>query len=105
MGRPGASAGHGTPLPRSTRTAVAAETRPCRRLSCFLRWFPHRVVRLDAAGASLILLAWLLRAFGHSGVAQSRRPASPWLLGIGAFVLSTPWFWLIGAIFVPRAGV
>jgi hypothetical protein len=57
-----------------------------------------------ASIALLIASAWLLRGYGHSGKVASRQPASPWLLGLGAFLLSTPWFWLIGLLFVPHHG-
>jgi hypothetical protein len=54
--------------------------------------------------AILIALAWLLRGHGHSGQVTSRQPPRPLLAGVAAFVLSTPWFWLIGLLFVPRHG-
>ena len=55
--------------------------------------------------ALLIASAWLLRGYGHSGQVASRQPASPWLLGLMALILSTPWFWLIGLLFVPHQGL
>ena len=55
--------------------------------------------------ALLIASAWLLRGHGHSGQVASRQPSSPWLLLLRAFILSAPWFWLIGLLFVPHPGL
>jgi hypothetical protein len=58
-----------------------------------------------AAIAALIGLAWLLRNYGDSGQIDSRRPASPWILGIKAFVFAAAWFELIGLVFIPHPGL
>ena len=55
--------------------------------------------------AAFICLAWLLRGFGQSGQIDSRQPASPWLIGVKAFIFGAAWFELIGLIFVPHPGV
>jgi len=55
--------------------------------------------------ALLILLAYLLRETGHSGVVSSRRPAHPWIIGIAAFVFCAPWWVLMSLVFVPRPGL
>jgi hypothetical protein len=55
--------------------------------------------------AVLVASAWLLRGYGHSGQAASRQPDKPWLLGFKAFILSAPWFCLIGILFVPVPGL
>ena len=54
--------------------------------------------------AILIGLAWLLRAYGHSGQIDSRQPANPWLVGFKAFIFGAAWFELIGLLFVPHPG-
>jgi hypothetical protein len=58
-----------------------------------------------ASIAFLIASAWLLRGYGHSDKIASRQPANPWLLGLMAFVLSAPWFWIIGLLFTPHHGL
>jgi hypothetical protein len=55
-----------------------------------------------AAIAALILLAWLVRNFGHSGQVDSRQPANPWLIGIKAFIFGAAWFGLITLVFLPH---
>ena len=54
-----------------------------------------------AAIVLLVLAAYLLRARGHSGQSESRRPLSPWLIGVIAFILSTAWWCLMTCIFGP----
>jgi hypothetical protein len=67
---------------------------------------PMLLILLGMASiALLIALAWRLRGYGHSGQVASRQPQSPWLVGVTAFLLSTPWFWLIGLLFVPHHGL
>jgi len=51
--------------------------------------------------ALLILVAYLLRARGHSGQIESRRPPSPWLIGVISFILSIGWWCLMTCIFGP----
>ncbi len=46
-----------------------------------------------------------MRNYGHSGQIDSRQPASPWILGIKAFVFAAAWFELIGLVFVPHPGL
>ena len=58
-----------------------------------------------AAIAALIGTAWLVRGYGHSGQIESRQPASPWILGIKAFVFAAAWFEVIGLVFVPHPGL
>jgi hypothetical protein len=58
-----------------------------------------------ASIAALIFAAYLLRGYSNSGQIASRRPASPWLLGIKAFIFAAAWFELIGLIFVPHPGL
>ncbi|WP_348264360.1 hypothetical protein P8935_07445 [Telmatobacter sp. DSM 110680] len=53
----------------------------------------------------LIGLAWLLRAYGHSGQSNSRDAANPWLIGFKAFIFGAAWFALITLIFVPHSGI
>jgi hypothetical protein len=55
--------------------------------------------------AVLIGTAWLVRGYGHSSQIDSRRPASPWILLIKAFVFAAAWFELIGLVFVPHPGL
>ncbi len=55
--------------------------------------------------AALIFAAWLLRGCGHSGQIPSRKPASPWLLGIKTFIFAAAWFALITLVFVPYPGL
>lgn len=50
----------------------------------------------------LIVLARLLSNVGHAGRNAARKPWSPWLAGILAFLLSAPWWLLIMSVFVPR---
>jgi hypothetical protein len=54
-----------------------------------------------AAIALLIIAAYLLRAGGHSGQVDTRRPASLWLIGIVTFILGTGWWYLMTLIFGP----
>jgi hypothetical protein len=54
---------------------------------------------------ALVLMAWLLRKHGHSSRAESRRPLHPGFIGLIAFLLSGPWFWLITLLFVPHPGL
>jgi hypothetical protein len=58
-----------------------------------------------ASIAVLIFAAWLLRGYGHAGQVKTRQPASPWLLGIKAFIFAAAWFELIGLVFVPHSGL
>ncbi|MGA8088611.1 MAG: hypothetical protein WCA10_14980 [Terracidiphilus sp.] len=58
-----------------------------------------------ASIAALIFVAYLLRGYGHSGQIASRQPASPWLLGIKAFIFGAAWFALITLVFVPHPGL
>jgi hypothetical protein len=58
-----------------------------------------------AAIVALIALAWLVRNFGHSGQVESRQPASPWLIGIKAFIFGAAWFGLITLVFAPHPGI
>ena len=58
-----------------------------------------------AAIAALIGIAWLVRGYGHSGQFDSRQPASPWILGVKAFVFAAAWFELIGLVFVSHPGL
>jgi len=50
----------------------------------------------------LIFAAYLLRASGHSGLIDGRRPANPWLIGILAFIMGAAWWTLMTLIFAPR---
>ena len=63
------------------------------------------IVLAVASIALFIASAWLLRGYGHSGKVASRQAPRPQLLGLTAFILSTPWFWLIGLLFVPHHGL
>jgi hypothetical protein len=58
-----------------------------------------------ASIAILICLAWLLRAYGHSGQIDSHQPASPWLIGFKAFIFGAAWFALIALVFVPHPAI
>ena len=58
-----------------------------------------------AAIAALIVLAWLVRGYGHAGQVDTRQPASPWLIGIKASIFGAAWFELIGLIFVLHPGI
>jgi len=67
---------------------------------------PTLVIVLGLASIALLIAsAWLFRDYGHSGQVASRQPASPWFTGLKSFVLSAPWFWLIGLLFVPHHGL
>lgn len=63
------------------------------------------IVACLGAIAVLILAAYLLRGYGHAGQLASRQPASPWLLGMKAFIFGAAWFALITLVFAPRPGI
>lgn len=50
----------------------------------------------------LILLAWLLRNYGHAESNAGRNVVRAWLPAIAAFVLSAGWFHLMGLVFSPH---
>jgi hypothetical protein len=52
--------------------------------------------------AILISMAWLLRSHGHSGQVDSRQPASPWLIGLKAFIFGLAWWALMTLVFAPH---
>jgi hypothetical protein len=58
-----------------------------------------------ASIVSLVLAAYLLRGYCHAGQVTSRQPASPWLLGVKAFILAAAWYSLISLVFVPHPGL
>jgi hypothetical protein len=58
-----------------------------------------------AAIVAFIVIAWLLRGYGHSSQIDSHQPANPWLIGFTALIFGAAWFELIGLIFVPHPGV
>jgi hypothetical protein len=51
---------------------------------------------------SLVLCAYLLRAFGHGCQIDTRLVPNPWLTAIAAFLLAGPWWELITLVFVSR---
>lgn len=55
-----------------------------------------------AAILLLILLAWLLRNYGHAESSAGRNAVSAWLPAIAAFILSAGWFHLMGLVFSPH---
>jgi hypothetical protein len=87
-------------------------------LGCRLAWFgwtqkalptlhappyrpPLQTIGLGCATIGLLIAASrLLRNLGHAGTCDRRRPASPWLVGVAAFVMAAPWWELITLNFV-----
>lgn len=55
-----------------------------------------------SAIAVLVIAAWLLRTFGHSGQNSMRMPWSPWAIAPVAFFMSVVWFKLIALVFTPH---
>ncbi len=69
----------------------------------------HPPPALIAAGlltiALLIAAGWALRGVGEPEVNPSRNAPSPWLVGVGAFLLGIPWWILIVLVFIPNLPV
>ena len=57
-----------------------------------------------AAILLLILLAWLLRHYGHAESNAGRKAVTAWLPAIAAFILSAGWFYPLTLVFSPHPG-